>query len=248
MVDQSPTGSEPDALEYFSGGVPTAEYFRLKLDDLRKMSRSDPEAGVNTLNSLQELCFIGALAYFEAFCKDHFAVILNLEPDLASNLKDAGYDTLVDANYVSLYRDDCERRVGFILSSMYDFGTAKKINALFRALLDITPFSKDERKKFDALLRDRHLLVHHGGVYTLSYLEQQNELVDRRRTDAFFHSRVIVKQELLDALDFIEDVARKLVRGSHRAFVDHLENRGIAYTGERKRALSYMSQWLDKSS
>jgi len=28
--------AEPDWLEYFSGGVPTGEYFRMTLDDLRE--------------------------------------------------------------------------------------------------------------------------------------------------------------------------------------------------------------------
>jgi hypothetical protein len=63
--------------------------------------------------------------------------------------------------------------LGFLLAEKYDFGTPKRINALFNALLKITPFGREDAKRYAALLRDRNLLVHHGGVYTLAYLEQE---------------------------------------------------------------------------
>ena len=69
--------TEPSSLDYFTGGVPTGEFFRLTLDDLSSfVDRSSNERGVNRLN---EVCFIGLVSYFEAFCKDHFASILNME-------------------------------------------------------------------------------------------------------------------------------------------------------------------------
>src|SRR5437870_3999187 len=71
--------TEPDALEYFSGGVPSGEYFRLTLEDLKSISDSD-DNDQRGVNRLQELCFIGLISYFEAFCKDHFAALVNIEP------------------------------------------------------------------------------------------------------------------------------------------------------------------------
>jgi hypothetical protein len=105
--------TEPDALEYFSGGVPTGEYFRLTLDDLKAISASD-NTGEGGIDRLQELCFIGLMSYFEAFCKDHFAALVNIEPSLVANLKAGGKDVLIDGAHVALYSDKCEHRLGFI--------------------------------------------------------------------------------------------------------------------------------------
>jgi hypothetical protein len=150
---------EPTALEYFSGGVPTGESFRGTLAEIDGISAADDqEAGM--INRLQELCFIGLFSYFEAFCKDFFAALVNIEPTLIVNLKAAGQDVAIDAEHVALYGEECGRRIGFILVSKYDFGTPKKINALFGALLKITPFNVSEAAQFDRLLLDRHLLVH----------------------------------------------------------------------------------------
>jgi hypothetical protein len=163
--------SQPDWLEYFSGGVPTGLYFRMTLDDLRKVSALQ-DGDSPGINRLQELCFIGLVSYFEAFCKDHFASLINLEPSLVANLKANGQDVSIDAAHVTLYADEIDRRLGFVLAEKYDFGTAQKINALFGALLKVTPFGRDEAKKYAGLLQDRNLLVHHGGTLTLTYLEQ----------------------------------------------------------------------------
>src|SRR5258708_2052260 len=96
-------------LDYFSGGVPTGGYFRFKLEDLRTLSQSasDEHGGVA---SVHELCYIGLFAYFEAFCKDHFASLINIEPALVANLKQRGQNVDVDGARVGsiLNRSLCE--------------------------------------------------------------------------------------------------------------------------------------------
>jgi len=234
---------EHDWLEYSSGGVPTGESFRGLLEDLRAISAADSQES-SGINRLQELCFVGLLSYFEAFCKDHFAYLLNLEPSLIGQLKAAGQDVAVDATHVATYGDECAARLGFILASRYDFGTPKKINALFGAALRITPFSVAEAKRFDSLLRDRHLLVHHGGIFTLEYLAQERE-APGRVADAFYNSRVVGNTDVLDALVFIEEIARKLLRASYDGLRRHLTDRGTEYSGERAKALGGMLWWGD---
>src|SRR5436309_1028437 len=119
---------EHDWLEYSSGGVPTGESFRGRLEDLREISEADTrESG--RLNSLQELCFVGLLSYFEAFCKDHFAHLINLEPSLIASLRAGGQDVSIDAAHVAAYGPDSSARLGFILASRFDFGSPRKINA-----------------------------------------------------------------------------------------------------------------------
>lgn len=78
-----------DWLDLFSGGVPTAPFFfSYTLDGLEKLylTQSDKRGG----RQLNELCAIGLVAYFEAFCKDHFASIINIEPSLLKNLSKMG--------------------------------------------------------------------------------------------------------------------------------------------------------------
>lgn len=239
---------EPLALEYFSGGVPTGEFFRGTLKEIDDISTRD-EQGSDGINRLQELCFIGLFSYFEAFCKDHFASLVNIEPSLIQNLKAAGHDVLIDAAHVALFGQECERRIGFLLASKYEFGTAKKINAIFSALLKVTPFSKDEAQRFDRFLLDRHLLVHHGGVFTLKYLEQATATPSQDfRTDSFMNSRTVGRQEVTEALGFVECISRKLLHITHERLTLYLKERGVHYSAERQKALHFVSWWGDSAA
>ena len=166
--------SEPLALDYFSGGVPADAVFWSVLEDIRKISAqfANPERGIQRL---QEICFVGSISYFEAFCKDHFASLINIEPSLVERLREAGQDVTIDASAVALYGTGVVSRLGFLVAEKYDFGTAKKINALYSALLKVSPFSTDEAHAYSRLLGDRNLFVHHGGTYTLSYVMTNRE-------------------------------------------------------------------------
>jgi hypothetical protein len=76
--------SEPLALDYFSAGVPAGAVFWSVLEDIRKISAqlAMPERGIQRI---QEICFVGSISYFEAFCKDHFASLINIEPSLEND-------------------------------------------------------------------------------------------------------------------------------------------------------------------
>jgi hypothetical protein len=228
---------ETSWLEYFSGGVPTSEFFRLTLEDVREISKTSLQNGINRV---QELCFIGLMSYFEAFCKDHFASLINIEPSLVVNLKANGQNVDIDSTRAVIYGEAFTHRIGFVLAEKYDFGSSKKINSLFLSLLKVTPFSSSEVKQYDDLLRDRNLLVHHSGTFTLTYLEQTNDASLTLESNAFFNSRVIRQAEVIAAIEFIETVADKLVLASHSALVQHLAANNIQYSGERKKALDFM--------
>ncbi|OFW27223.1 MAG: hypothetical protein A3H97_22935 [Acidobacteria bacterium RIFCSPLOWO2_02_FULL_65_29] len=240
--------NEPSWLEYFSGGVPTGEYFRMTLQDLRELATMETDEGWTGLDRVHQLCFIGLLCYFEAFCKDHFAALINIEPTLVSNLKMRGQDVAIDATDVLLYGGAIGTRVGFVLSEKYDFGTAQKINALFSALLRITPFGKDETESYALLLQDRNLLVHHGGTYTLSYLRQRQLLGDKLRNDAFYNSRQLASDDVVAGIAFIEAIARKLLSASHAALKIHAQAAGIVYSTERQKALDATLWWEDATA
>jgi len=215
------------------------EFFRLTLEDVREISKKDTHPQ-NGINRTQELCFIGLMSYFEAFCKDHFASLINIEPSLVVNLKANGQNVDIDGTRAVIYGEAFRYRIGFVLAEKYDFGSSKKINSLFLSLLKVTPFSTPEAKRYDDLLRDRNLLVHHSGTFTLTYLEQSDDPSHTLESDAFFNSRVIRQAEVIAAIEFIETVANKLVLGCHSALVQYLVANKIQYSGERKKALDFI--------
>lgn len=191
-------------LDYFSGGVPTGEFFRLTLESVGKTFQRTS----NGMNRTNELCLIGLVSYFEAFCKDHFASILNIEPRFVVALRDAGQDTLIDPAHLLEFRDEWSIRIGFLVAEKFDFGSAQKINALYGALLKISPFGKDEAKYYASILRDRNLLVHHGGTITLAYAKQ-SEALGSVLSRPFFDSLVVEAPYFDERLVFIEKIAKK---------------------------------------
>ena len=236
---------EPLALDYFVAGVPTGESFRMVLEDIREISieKSDLRTGINRL---QEICFVGVMGYFEAFCKDHFASLINIEPSLIDLLKKGGQNVTIDGATVALYGSEISHKLGFLISEKYDFGTAQKINALYSALLKITPFSKDEIVTYSNMLRDRNLVVHHGGVYTMSYLSAHPEFqISDSKLDAFWNSCVIAKDYVISVVDFLSVIAKKMINATHSAIVQYVDEAGVSYSDERKKALHFIVMWGD---
>lgn len=239
---------EPLALDYFAAGVPAGEFFCGTLEDIRKISTDNANAR-KTIDRLQEICFVGALSYFEAFCKDHFASLINIEPSLVEQLKAGGQDVTIDSAAVALYGTAISHRLGFLIAEKYDFGTAQKINSLYTALLKITPFSKDEARTYSVLLRDRNLLVHHGGTYTMAYLMTHPTFAAvERKEHAFWNSRVIRHDDVASAVTFLGAIARTMTRAAHGALSKHIESAGFSYNDERKKALHFLLWWGDEDA
>lgn len=234
--------SESDWLEYFSGGVPTGEFFRMTLNDLSRTINREAE-GIDRTN---ELCLIGLVSYFEAFCKDHFSSLINIEPTLLAVLRDNGQDTSIDSAMLLEFGDEWRIRLGFIVSEKYDFGSAQKINSLYNSLLKITPFSKSEAKFYAGILRDRNLLVHHGGVCTHSYTKQAAQ-AEKISYQPYFDS-LLVKAEYLDErITFIEEVAKKILKASHEALSKVIGESNSILSEERGKALSCLMWWGDEN-
>ena len=79
---------QPDnMLDYFTGGVPAAMVFNLDLLSLQEIMRryeESPARRTRIRASIAELSFMALTCYFEAFCKNHFASILNICPNLVA--------------------------------------------------------------------------------------------------------------------------------------------------------------------
>jgi len=231
---------DPNWLEYFSGGVPTGQYF---YDTLKELSNTIDRISEGIYRIVNPICFIGLIAYFEAFCKDHFASILNIEPTLLETLRQKGQDTRIDPARLLRLQDKWNFSLGFLVAENYDFGTAQKINALYTALLKVTPFSKDETNLYDKMLRDRNLLVHHGGSLTFNYIEQNKILSDETLARPFFDS-IVIRAEYFDKqLNFIESIAKKILKSTHIALKSYVADIGVNYSPKRKSAMDAFLWW-----
>ena len=233
-------------LDYFSGGVPTGEYFRMTLEDLRNLVDTATELWNRSESprNLIEVCHIGLVSYFEAFCKDHFASIINILPATAIQLRDKGQDTTLDVAVLLRTKADLTSQLGFLLAEKCDFGTPQKVNALYGALLTVTPFSRDEASIYDRILRDRHLLVHHGGTFTSSYLQQLRSAgLPPGKGRVFFDSLVVTKEAFLRDLEFLKDIARKMLKSTHAAANRLVAEQGLAIGEERQKAIDAFLWW-----
>jgi hypothetical protein len=224
-----------DSLELHAGGVPVSMSFCLQLQDLRDIATKAPDT--SGINRQLELCLIGLVSYFEAFCRDLYALALNVYPELIERLIGwEGRDFSIDPLQAVRLGDKIRDKIGFIIAERLDFGTAKEVNKLYTRLLKVTPFNKDEMQHFAELLRDRNLFVHHCGNLTYRYVQQAKG----DQADAHFNSLVVDKAFYFRQHDFIEGIARKMLKGAHRELTEF----GKARFGfEQNAAVEYLLYW-----
>ena len=223
--------------DYFSGGLPAGIIFFMSTEELRNLvTNYKKEKG--RPNNVAEVSFIALIAYFESFCKNHFASILNICPELIDCLKKTGQDIKVDSTAVINLGKHIHRKLGFIIAEQYDFGTPQKINSLYQAILKMTPFSKDDRKKYERILNDRNLLVHHGGIYTMRYSEQR--FAKKVIGDyVYWHSLSVDNKMFFDTVDFLEKLVDKIAKTTVDKLFSFVQSENIVLTKTQKDALGF---------
>lgn len=227
--------------EYFTGCVPNGSIFWMNVKQLREIvEKVDDEDVDEGLGTIVEVCFIGLIAYFEAFFKDHFASLINICPQLLLGLKrNSGIDTNIDIVDLLALDDSIMHKLGFLLVEHYDFGNAKRINSFYHGLLSITPFSKDEIARYDQLLRDRNLLVHQGGIFTMKYIRQEFQIqADKPR--AFQDSLIVTRRKFFETALFLEGIANKTSNAAKSAVANFIETKGIVLSDEKIKALRWL--------
>ncbi len=135
---------------------------------------------------------------------------------------------------------DINHRIGSVLSEQSDFrwSSAKTINALFLDLLGITPFSKEEAKRFGEFVNDRNLLVHHGGIFTLKY--ERRRFVETKRQDGISSNVLRVEKEDIDKWSkFLVEIAQKLASSSVKAM--EAETKGLKLENSREMAVNLLT-------
>jgi hypothetical protein len=184
------------------------------------------------------------VSYFEAFCKDHFAAIINILPTTAIRLRDKGQDTMLDVAVLLQTKADLTSNLGFLLAEKFDFGTPQKVNTLYGALVTVTPFSRDEASVYQRILRDRNLLVHHGGTFTWSYLQQMRSAgLDPERSRVFFDSLVVTKEAFLRDVQFLEGIARKILKSTRSGANRVVAEEGLTIGKEHQKAIDAFLWW-----
>ena len=226
-------------LDYFAGGVPASAIFQMAVMDIQKYTKENKHA--NEFRTLPEICFIGLVSYFEAFCKDCFASIINIAPSLLKKLK-KDYEIRIDPIVALEMRSELTFCIGFLVTESQDFGTARKINALYNTILGITPFNKKEETEYNLLLSDRNLLVHHGGIYTQSYIKQR--LIPSSGSSRLFFDSLRVDISYLDQkINFLLKIAKKIVKASKVVLTEKVGMKEIKLLASSKQALKLFDYW-----
>jgi hypothetical protein len=236
------TNRELFDLDFFIAGVPPSTLFWMDYE--KATSLVDASEEVMGGNHIAELAMIGLAAYFEAFCKNQFAAVINICPQVLEMFASRRDGTTLRLKDLVHLMEALHHRFGSLLVEQYDFGSAKAINSLFYDLLEISPFSTREAKQYNEFLSDRNLLVHHGGVYTLKYQGQRFEQ-KLLNGDVYWNSLVIRKSDFKRWSLFLACMVRKLIETSYRALDRFITAEKIVLSPERRGALKFLS-WIDE--
>lgn len=196
------------------------------------------------VNPAAQAAFISLHSYFEAFCKHQFAAIVNIFPSLVHSFASKRGEPKLEFSTIMSFSGSIENSIGFILAESYDFGTAKSVNGLFRDLLKISPFSRDEERKFNSISSNRNLLVHHGGYYTFEYSRNNATTSATKGLSAFYDAVKIDTSEYSMLSDFLLEMAVKITSQSVKAVMALPEYIALDDSHEKKLAVQEMLRGL----
>lgn len=218
--------------ECFVGGVPAGSIFNIDVNDLKDIVDNSIENEIFDFNKSAEIGFIALACYFEAYFKNQFASIINICPSIINNLLNKRPEISINLRDLFVLNFDIYNKVGFLIAEQFDFGTPKAINSLFKDLLLINPFSKEDVEIYNELLSQRNLLVHHGGIYTLKYTKQKlaKENINK---DAFYNSLTIKKEDFNNWVGFTSRIVTKTNTACHSALKKYIKDNNIIFNKEQ---------------
>jgi hypothetical protein len=224
--------------QYFVAALPPQVIFLSRLKELislvkasQDMTSDEEQLG----NTTAEVCLIGLAAHFEAYCKNQFASLVNIYPPLIEGFCAKRNGTMVSLAEVYRFSHKLEYQMGTLLAEDYDFGSAKSINSLFKDLIGITPFSKDETTTYAEFLADRNLLVHNGGIFSHKYFRQkfQTELDQELSGDSI----LVNKKTFFHWTHFIGQVVLKINRVCMNKLQTIIKNDGATISDDQEKAI-----------
>ncbi len=223
---------------FFTGAVPAGIIFDCDVSDLCDVAK--PLENKKRHNEVTaKLCFIGLVAYFEAFCKDHFASLINIHPKLVRNLMRRN----LALNPVDLLElsGPLHCSLGFLVADKNDFGTADKINSLYTDLVKRTPFSGDEVDTFTQINEDRHLLVHYGGIFHPRYSSERFIKRPIERSRLFLDSLIVTSDQFFAAKDFLTGISKKIRSSTQDALRQEISSSGRSLSEHEEKAVDALN-------
>lgn len=217
--------SEESESDYFVGRLSPFILFEFEYHSLDQVVSSfEGKPIFDKDNPVAEVCLIGIVAHFEAFCKHLFAAAANISPISLQQFADKRPEVALKLTDILSLPNAIIHSLGFLVADHYDFGSPQKVNGLFRDLLDITPFSRDEIGTYESILRTRHLLVHHGGIFTLAYTREAAHGAVRAYKDGV---RLGHDEYVKDA-DFLFQMALKMTQAASKSVRSRLTDQDLA--------------------
>ena len=229
----------PEFPDLYPGGEPPLYYFYGRVQEIQRLA-ADASIPEGDRAGVLRLCLIGLAAHFEAFCKAHFAAVVNIHPSVLKGFAKRRPECGFTVKELLQVLPNISHRIGSLLSEQPDFkwSSAKTINGLFWDLLGITPFSSDEAKRFANFINDRNLLVHHGGIFTLKY--ERRRFVETKRPDGNPSNVLRVEKEDIDKWStFLFDIAQKLANSSVEVMEE--ETKGVKLDNGREIAIKLLN-------
>ena len=225
--------------EFYPSGEPPLYYFHGRVQEIQRLA-ADSSIPESDREGVLRLCLIGLAAHFEAFCKAHFAAVINIHPSILRGFAKKRQECAITIKELLQVLPNINHRIGSLLSEQSDFrwSSAKAINGLFQDLIGITPFSKDEAKQFGEFINDPNLLVHHGGIFTLKY--ERRRFVETKRPGGISSKVLRVEQTDIDKWSvFLVEIAQKLANSSVKAI--EAETKGLKHGETRELAVSLLT-------
>ena len=200
----------------FPGGVPGWIIFGTQLQDIRKLLSTpefaDPDDAID--RTLGEISIIGLIAHFEGMVRYHFASLINICPHLLTRYSRNMTDMAISLRDIALL-ETLHGTIGYLIADAAGFSSPKEINKQYNALLGITPFGKRDATRYDAVLKDRHQLVHSAGICTLKYLRTLTVPPKPSRDRAYMDSVEASRGTALNIASFLQSMTEKLVKTTY---------------------------------
>ena len=225
--------------EYFIGSYSPFILFEYEFHNLNDIAGfHQQKERLNKSNPALEICMIGIISHFEAFFKHTFAAITNIYPSVLHNFSNRRADISFYLHDILAIKDDFQKSLSFLVTEKQDFGSAKKINSLFQDLIKVTPFTTDECSKFDTIIKNRNLIVHHGGVFTFNYVKSETKKIE---VEKIFRDRLPIQlDDFLNDNLFLLDIVVKLTLLSVK-FLESVITKEDADYINKKRAIELLT-------
>jgi hypothetical protein len=101
--------------EFYPGGDPPLYYRYSQVQEIQRLA-SDPSKSEAASAGILRLCLIGLASHFEAFCKAHFAAVINIHPPVLKEFVKHRQDFTLKLKEILQVLPDINHRIGSLIS------------------------------------------------------------------------------------------------------------------------------------